>query len=38
MDRWTREDIAGVLGIIATALMLTFGNVFVEVLFRAIGL
>ena len=35
MDR--REYIIGAVGIGLTALLLTFGNVFMEVVFRAIG-
>ena len=35
MDR--REGIAGAVGIMLTALLLTYGNVFVEMVFRAIG-
>ena len=38
MDRWTKDEIkaAAVMGL--AALGLTFGNVIVELLFRAIGL
>lgn len=35
MDR--REGIAGAVGIMLTALLLTYGNVFMEMVFRAIG-
>lgn len=36
MDR--REGIAGAVGIMLTALLLTYGNVFMEMVFRAIGI
>lgn len=36
MDRW--ETVIGVAGVILAAILLTFGNVIVELLFRAIGL
>ena len=36
MDRW--EKVVGVAGIILAAVLLTFGNVIVEVIFKAIGL
>lgn len=36
MDRW--ETVIGVAGVILAAILLTFGNVLVEMLFRAIGL
>ena len=35
MDR--REYILGAVGVMLTALLLTFGNVFMEMLFRALG-
>lgn len=35
MDR--REGIAGAVGIMLTALLLTYGNILMEMLFRAIG-
>lgn len=38
MVRWLSENYVGVLGVIAIAVLLTFGNVLVEVIFRALGL
>ena len=38
MVRWISENLVGVLGVIAVAILLTFGNVLVEVIFRALGL
>ena len=35
MDR--REYIIGAVGVVLTALLLTFGNVLMEMLFRALG-
>lgn len=36
MDR--RDNITGAVGIILTALLLTYGNVLMEVVFKAFGL
>ena len=36
MDRW--EKVIGVAGVILAAALLTFGNLIVEVIFKAIGL
>ena len=38
MDRWTREDVAGIAGILIAAGLLTFGNILVEALMLALGL
>ena len=35
MDRY--ETIIGAVGVVLTALLLTFGNVLMEMLFRALG-
>lgn len=32
-----RDNIVGVAGLILAALLLTYGNVFMEIVFRAIG-
>lgn len=36
MDR--RESIAGAVGVVLTALLLTYGNVIMEVVFKAFGI
>ena len=36
MDR--RESIAGAVGVVLTALLLTYGNVIMEIVFKAFGL
>lgn len=33
-----RDDIAGMAGILLAAILLTYGNVIMEALFRAIGI
>ena len=38
MVRWLSENYKGLLGVILVAILLTFGNVLVEVVFRALGL
>lgn len=38
MVRWLSENFVGVLSVITVAILLTFGNVLVEVIFRALGL
>lgn len=37
MDRKTSEGIAGAVGVVLTALLLTYGNVIMEVVFNALG-
>lgn len=36
MDR--REGIAGAVGVVLTALLLTYGNVIMEIVFKAFGI
>lgn len=36
MDR--REGIAGAVGVVLTALLLTYGNVIMEIVFNALGI
>ena len=38
MVKWLKENLAGLLGVILVAALLTFGNVLMEVIFRALGL
>lgn len=38
MVRWLSENFTGVLGVLAIAILLTFGNVLVEVVLKALGL
>lgn len=38
MVKWLKENLAGLLGVILVAVLLTFGNVLAEVIFRALGL
>lgn len=36
-EAWTPEDVAIAIGIVATALLLTYGNILMEMFFRFIG-
>lgn len=38
MVRWLSENFTGVLGVLAIAILLTFGNVLVEVILKALDL
>ena len=38
MDRKTSEGIVGAVGVVLTALLLTYGNVIMEIVFKALGI
>lgn len=38
MDRKTSEGIVGAVGVVLTALLLTYGNVLMEVVFEMLGI
>lgn len=38
MDRKTSEGIVGAVGVVLTALLLTYGNVLMEVIFEMLGI